>query len=760
VTIGSLASLVLLATSLVAPARAQVGTIAGIVVDDRTDQPITGVWVQVGTQPGIETDASGRFTMRVAPGRHRITASVIGYALLQTEIEVADVPLELTIRMLEGAGAHAERVTVSGSLREASDSVPGATSLHGRELESLRGALLDDPFRAMQALPSATATDDFYSEFAVRGHAFRHVGLVVDGVPTRYLMHSVHGIVDGGSIAMINSETLSSVTLLPGSYAQRTGRRAGAELDLATREGRRDQFHGRAGASGTSVTFLGEGPLPQDRGSWLVSVRRSYLDYLIKRVDPEAGFGFGFVDAQGKAVYDLSARYQVSITALVGRAAFDEGDPEIGENEVQAATSRAYLTAMSWRYLPSSRFAVTQRLYSTGLRYENDNGFGTRLAAAAFGELGWRADAMFSPSTRVIIEFGGDAERLDGRNSNGRQRSGTSALVTLNQYDEQAAAASGYGQVRLSAGSRLSVTPGIRVDHWSLTRSTTASPWVNGELSLSNRTRLRAGSGLYRQFPDFEEVYGIHGGGRRLQPERALHVDAGVEHMLSQQTRLLFSAYARREQNMLWTPGAEPQRASNGAIRPASDDARWVNALSGTARGLEVVIRRDATGAVSGWAGYAFGRLRYANTQTGEQFWADADQRHTFTAYGNYRFSSRASMSVRYRYGSNYPLSGYVGEPAPALGVRPVVDGRPVFYGLIDERNTLRLPAYSRLDVRADRAFTWSKRRLVLFVEVANVLNRTNLRNTSYRIDRAGRVFDATESLMPLVPSGGAVIEF
>jgi hypothetical protein len=67
---------------------------------------------------------------------------------------------------------------------------------------------------------------------------------------------------------------------------------------------------------------------------------------------------------------------------------------------------------------------------------------------------------------------------------------------------------------------------------------------------------------------------------------------------------------------------------------------------------------------------------------------------------------------------------------------------------------------YSHLDVRADRAFNWSGRRLVVFVDVANILNRTNLRNTSYSIDRAGRVFETTESLMPIVPSGGLVIEF
>src|SRR5262249_57909910 len=97
-------------------------------------------------------------------------------------------------------------------------------------------------------------------------------------------------------------------------------------------------------------------------------------------------------------------------------------------------------------------------------------------------------------------------------------------------------------------------------------------------------------------------------------------------------------------------------------------------------------------------------------TQTGESFWADADQRHTLTLYLNYRLSSRASVSTRYRYGSNYPLVGYIGEPKASLGPDQIVDGHPIFLGLSSERNTLRLPAYSRLDVRADPPFNSARR--------------------------------------------------
>src|SRR5262245_19169099 len=198
---------------------AQTGTVAGTVVDDRTGQPIKGVQVTVDYQSSTtQTDASGRFTLTAPRGRQTITASVIGYAVQRVEVDVAEVLVDITIRLFEGSGVHAERVTVSGSLRAESDSVPGATSLHGRELETLRGAVLDDPLRDLQSLPSATATDDFYSEFSVRGSAPRSNGLVVDGVPTRHLMHALNGVSDGGSIAMINAETLERVTLLPGSY--------------------------------------------------------------------------------------------------------------------------------------------------------------------------------------------------------------------------------------------------------------------------------------------------------------------------------------------------------------------------------------------------------------------------------------------------------------------------------------------------------------------------------------------------------------
>jgi outer membrane cobalamin receptor len=331
--------------------------------------------------------------------------------------------------------------------------------------------------------------------------------------------------------------------------------------------------------------------------------------------------------------------------------------------------------------------------------------------------------------------------------------------VTSTEYDEHAGAGSAYGQARVRLGSRLTVTPGARVDHWSLTDSTTASPWVNAALRLSDRTRLLGGTGVYRQFASLDDVFGPNGGGRDLRPERALHIDAGIEQSLAHETRLLINVYARHEEDVLRAYGSET-RQSNGIIVPPAENPMFANGLSGTARGVEVVLRRDTASGFSGWAGYAYGELKYTDSITGERFWADFDQRHTLSLYANYRLSSKASVSARYRYGANYPITGYLTHAVPPLGPAPINEGVPQFYALAEQRNELRLPGYSRLDVRADRAFKWSSRRIVLFVDVANILNQTNRRNTPYFVDRLGRVFGVTETLMPIVPAGGLVIEF
>ena len=745
-----------------APAAAQEAVIAGVVIDARTARPLEGVLVRIEHQPAFaETDAAGRFRLAAPAGTHVLTASLVGYALLRQSVEGGGAGEQLTLRLSEGAGTFEEHVTVLGSAGAEQPGDAPAATLYGRDLQALRGVTLDDPLRALHALPSVSATDDFYSEFAVRGLPFRQTGLTVDGIPTSYMMHSVHGVSDGGSISMINSDAVGSLSLAPGSYAQRTGRRIGALAGVTLREGDRERLRGRVGLSGTSAGVLVEGPMAGRRGSWLVSARRSYLDWLLKRIEEDNSLAFGFSDVEAKAVIDVTPRHQLQALLIGGFSAFDEQPDDLGLNDEATIRGKSWLSGLTWRYTPSSRFAVTQRVYATGLMHTNRNRAGDVLDDRALGEFGWRADGQLVLAARSTIEFGGDVQQLSARHAQQRSLNDSASLSQTGSYRSTGRAGSAYAQLVLRPSQRVTVTPGARADYWSATDTATASPWASLAVTLTPSTSLHAGAGLYRQFPELEQVQGIWGGGVALRPETARHLDAGLEQRLPLDLSLQATWFARRESDLMWRRGAEPRLLPDGTVQLGRGDAPWVNALSGDARGVELVLRRDAPAGLSGWIGYAYGRYRQTDRDTGEAFWADYDQRHALSLFGHYRFTNRTAIGVKLRAGSNYPIVGYIGEQPARADAPPLFGGGPaLFYALATQRNTLRLPAYRRIDVRIDRTMTWSRRRLTLFAEVANVLDRENMRNVPYGVDRAGRVYGPLDSLLPIVPSAGVLIEF
>ena len=76
--------------------------------------------------------------------------------------------------------------------------------------------------------------------------------------------------------------------------------------------------------------------------------------------------------------------------------------------------------------------------------------------------------------------------------------------------------------------------------------------------------------------------------------------------------------------------------------------------------------------------------------------------------------------------------------------------------------NSLRLPAYHRMDLRVTRTFQVGRGTLSAFLDIFNFYNRENLRSYAYGIDLAsGRPIQfAGETLLPILPSFGLTWEF
>src|SRR5262249_37476215 len=244
----------------------------------------------------------------------------------------------------------------------------------GRELQSLRGVLANDPLRAVQMLPAVAAGDDFRSDFAIRGLGLAQMTFSFEGIATPFLLHTVQQVHDSGSVAMVNGDVLDEINVANGSYPQRYGNRIGASIDFLMREGSRDRVQSHAAASAIDASAVFEGPLGSDkRGSWVATARKSYLDLFVDKLYPEQNISFGFADTQAKLVYDVTPRHQLQWATTAGRSRLDRSADDLSAGNLKSGENRSVLSVLTWRYLPSRRLTVDQRVAIADNAFSNES---------------------------------------------------------------------------------------------------------------------------------------------------------------------------------------------------------------------------------------------------------------------------------------------------------------------------------------------------------------------------------------------------
>ena len=388
-----------------------------------------------------------------------------------------------------------------------------------------------------------------------------------------------------------------------------------------------------------------------------MSLRKSYLEYILDKVSDEAeDFGFGFSDVQAKLVKDVSRRHRLELTMIAGRSRLDQQPELVDDNDVTDGRNRATFMNAAWRFTPSDKLTITQRVAFSTNYFSNAN-TGTLLGDGGGSDLTWRADAVAVRSPKITFEAGGQVQRLSRR-----ENIFSDDQIAFSVFDGRSLHSAAYGQMVWSVSPQLTVTPGGRIDRWSLTGDTSGSPWLQASWKLSPSFSLRGGTGIYRQFAPIDAVTGPPGvANPDLLGERAYHLDIGLEQTFGS-TRWQLTLYDREERDVLRRDFSEFQLTGDPRvplIRPGSGPPRWHNALDGHARGVEVLVQRRSTTGLTGWFSYAYGINRYTDRRTGESFDGDFDQRHTVNAYAVFRVSNRVSVAGKWRAGSNIPARGY-----------------------------------------------------------------------------------------------------
>jgi hypothetical protein len=194
------------------------------------------------------------------------------------------------------------------------------------------------------------------------------------------------------------------------------------------------------------------------------------------------------------------------------------------------------------------------------------------------------------------------------------------------------------------------------------------------------------------------------------------------------------------------------QPVGPGVGNAASSISRQ-NSLRGHARGIEAFLERRSVNRLSGWISYSYGVARYRDATTNLSFDGDFDQRHTFNVYATYRLKPTLNISTKYRHGSNFPAPAFVLVNGGSATV-------PKSLQLSEQRNRSRLPIYSRLDLRANKAFNFDRWKLTLYGEVLNVIGHENVRY-EISVDTVNQFmsFDKT-TMFRRLPIAGIRVDF
>ena len=563
-------------------------TLHGRVMEAGTGLPIARALVAL-RDGGLDvtTDADGRFTLAGLPeGDAEIFVSTSGYGAVKRVVRVEPGAAELEIRLAPEALQRAEEIVVETPLFEPADPAsPAEHTLGGEELRSLASVLADDPLRSVQALPGIASGDDFSATFAARGSGFSTVGFYLDGVLMGAPFKTVRDVNDSFSLTILNGDLVQSLSLLSSGAPARYGDRTGAVFNVRTREGSQQEFLGRASLGATGVFASLEGPLGREKQtSWLVSARKSYVDYVLNRIDEAPSMILGYHDATAKLAHHPTASQTVSLLLLHGRSRWRSTESDSDADDLYDADAETDLASLEWRFLPSSRTWL-----EAGVSWLRESGRNRALD----GTDRFRSDgsqwALRADAARVLgphrLESGfllrGLAEQAVGHDFDkllARYR-------TAQDYDAASAQWGVYLQDTWTRfDDRMSLTLGGRYDRFGETAEGRLLPRGALTVALSQRTKVLAAFGSYAQFPGLGQLHGENGN-PELVAQRSRHASVALERLLSDTLRLRVEAYDVEDEDLLFNRQME-WRIEQGRIQAPRRGAPLDNSLGASDAGV------------------------------------------------------------------------------------------------------------------------------------------------------------------------------
>lgn len=297
---------------------AQKVTLSGVITDAQTNELLIGVNVSVVEQNmHTQTNEYGFYSLTLEQGTYTLNVSYLSYELHQET-----VPLTNNLRKnisLNPSGIAIETVEVTGdtkaiNIRKPEMSVNKLTMEEVKQMPVVLGEV--DVLKSILHLPGVTNAGEGSSGFNVRGGASDQNLVLLDGA-TLYSSSHLFGF-----FSVFNSDAIKDLKLYKGGIPARFGGRLSSVLDIYQKEGNGKDFHLTGGIGLISSRLMVEGPIKEDKMSFLVAGRSSYAHLFLKMANKNDANAY-FYDLNTKLNYKINPNNNLYLSGYFGRDVFD-----------------------------------------------------------------------------------------------------------------------------------------------------------------------------------------------------------------------------------------------------------------------------------------------------------------------------------------------------------------------------------------------------------------------------------------------------
>ena len=740
----------------VASAQDTVGTgvVRGEVV--RSDGT-PGEFLQVciaGTGLCSPSDQNGRFAaIDARPGLVQLEVRIeSGGTLLSGTVQVrAGQTSEVRLELPDVAAVETSVTVSAAALLVPDEVVSSGVSIQKREIAKTAGTL-EDVSRYVSTLPGVvTGSADFRNDIIVRGGSPLENLFVVDNIEIPNINSFANLASAGGTVSLLDVQLIEDVTFLTGGYPAPYINRLSSVMQVAQREGSRDRFHARATLAYAGAGGVVEGPWARGKGSWIVSARRSFLDFFTD--DIGTGGVPVYYSFTGKAVRDFGNFDRIWVTSITGIDSIrlgltenTEPDESLGAFDIRYA-GRRNATGFNWQRILGTRGVGLLGLTHSGATVDStvkdlvrSGPIPSELSvgqAIAAGAVTFRQDST-EDETTIKYDLTIHAGRAGEYRVGGAQKFFVNDYVTLSPlgYDGPfavvpdlnpidlrerftATQGSAYIQGTHKFGRRMRVTVGGRFDRYAQfgVSNLRMSPRAGVSVAIAGNLSWNASWGIYHQLPVYLFLAAFPEN-RALIPARSDHWISGLSWTPKRNLRVTLEAYSKRYKD--YSVATQFPALSFANVGDTFDvrDILYPMTSAGRGRvhGVELFAEKKFSEKWFGQLNVAYSRARHAGLD-GKLRPGAFDRPFAFNAVGGRRIGRKWEVAFRTAYLTGRPYTPFDIELSESQR-RGVFD--------LDRVNTLRYIPFFTLDLRLDRTFLVRDREVVVYAGVQNVTGRRN----------------------------------